>query len=42
MINALKESKADIKAGRVVSFENGKESLAYLDKLIDNDKKHKN
>ena len=42
MINALKESKADIKAGRVVSFENGKEALKYLDELIDNDKKHKN
>jgi len=42
MIKALKESKADIKAGRVVSFESGKEALKYLDKLIDNDKKHKN
>ena len=42
MIKALKESKADIKAGRVVSFENGKDALTYLDKLIDNDKKRKN
>jgi len=42
MLKALKESKADIKAGRVVSFERGKDALEYLDKLIDNDKKHKN
>jgi addiction module RelB/DinJ family antitoxin len=42
MINALKESKTDIKAGRVVSFKNGKEALKYLDKLIENDKKQKN
>lgn len=41
-IKALKESKADIKAGRVVSFKTGEDALAYLDKLIDNDKMHKN
>lgn len=42
MIKALKESKADIKAGRVISFRSGKEALAHLDKLIDNDRKYKN
>jgi len=42
IIKALKESKEDIKAGRVISFETGEEALVYLDKLIDNDKKRKN
>lgn len=42
MIKALRESKADIKAERVISFESGEEALAHLDKLIDNDRKHKN
>lgn len=39
LLEALEESKKDIKAGRVVSFKNGKEALNYLDKLIVNDKK---
>lgn len=36
---SLKESAEDIKNGRVVSFTNGQAAVAYLDKLIDNDKK---
>lgn len=39
MIQALKESKADIKAGRVISFNNSKDASSYLDKLIDKDAK---
>lgn len=39
LIQSLKESAEDIKAGRIVSFENGEKTLKYLDKLIDNDKK---
>lgn len=37
MIKQLAESKADIKAGRVVSFNTDKQALDYLDKLIDKD-----
>lgn len=40
MINALNESEEDYKAGRVTSFESGKEALSYLDSLI-KDAKHK-
>lgn len=41
MIKALKESKEDIKAGRVMSFVIMKEELEYLDKLIVDDKRRK-
>ena len=37
MINGLKESAADKKAGRIVSFLTGKEEIDYLDKLIKKD-----
>jgi len=40
-IKSLKESEADIKAGRVTSFDSWEEEEKYLQKLIDNDKKHK-
>lgn len=30
LIKALKESKADVKAGRVISFKNTNEALDYL------------
>ena len=39
LLKTLEESKKDIKAGRVISFKNGKEALGYLDKLIADDKK---
>lgn len=42
LIKALKESREDIKAGRVISFETWEEENRYLDNLIANDKKHKN
>ncbi len=35
----LKESEADVKAGRVVSFKTGKDALHYLNEEIKNDKK---
>lgn len=33
MIKALEESAADIKAGRVISFDSGEKALAYLQKI---------
>lgn len=39
LIKALNESREDIKAGRVIHFENWEEEKDYLDKLIANDKK---
>ncbi len=38
LLDSLKKSEADEKAGRVISFKNGKEALAYLDKMIEKDK----
>lgn len=35
----LKESEEDIKAGRVVSFENGRVAIKYLDDMIKKDGK---
>lgn len=34
LIKSLKQSEADIKAGRVISFASGKEALEYLDNEI--------
>lgn len=34
LINALKESEEDVKAGRVISFDNPKKALDYLDREI--------
>lgn len=34
LINALKQSEADVKAGRVIRFKNPKEALDYLDQEI--------
>lgn len=36
MIKALKESEADRKKGRFVSFDSGKKALKYLDRIIKN------
>ena len=38
LIKALKESGEDIKRGRVISFDDGKDALKYLDKMIDNER----
>lgn len=34
LINALKQSEEDVKAGRVIAFKNAQEELDYLDKEI--------
>ncbi len=39
LIDSLKESEADVKAGRVVRFKNAQEELDYLDKEISNDRR---
>ena len=39
LLQALKESRENIKAGRVISFEKPENALSYLDKMIENDKK---
>ena len=39
LIKSLKESKADIEAGRVVSFDDPDKALAFLDKMITDEKK---
>lgn len=39
LINALKESEEDMKAGRVIRFKNPKEALDYLGKEIADEKR---
>jgi hypothetical protein len=39
MIDALKQSEEDVKAGRVTSFESGKDALDYLAKEIADEKR---
>lgn len=39
LLQTLKESKEDIKAGRVVSFKNPTDALTYLDTMIANEQK---
>lgn len=41
LLRALKESKEDIKAGRVVSFKNPKDALSHLDIMIANEQKRR-
>ena len=41
LIKSLKESEEDIKAGRVITFENLEEERLYLKKLIADDKNFK-
>ncbi len=41
MIESLKKSEEDVKAGRVISFESGQEALDYVGSLIHDKKKHK-
>ncbi len=38
MIEALKQSEADEKAGRKISFASGKDALEYLKKELDDEK----
>jgi addiction module RelB/DinJ family antitoxin len=40
LLDALKESKEDIKSGRVVSFDNPQDALHYLDNLPEDDNEH--
>lgn len=40
MIESLKKSEEDVKAGRVISFESGQEALDYVGSLIHDKKKH--
>lgn len=42
LIQTLKESKSDIKAGRVRSFQNSQDALGYLDEMIAYDQRTKN
>ncbi len=39
LINALKQSEEDVKAGRVITFKSPQEELAYLDKEIADEKR---
>lgn len=39
LIDALKKSEADVKAGRVITFKNAKEEFDYLDKEIADEKR---
>lgn len=39
LLQTLKESKEDIKAGRVISFDTWEKEKSYLNKLIAHDKK---
>lgn len=41
MIESLKKSEEDVKAGRVISFESGQEALDYVGSLIHDKKKQK-
>lgn len=41
LLEALKESKEDIKAGRVMSFDKPEKALRFLDKMIENERKSK-
>lgn len=42
LLQALRESKEDIKKGRVVSFDNSDDAINYLDNLIEHDRKTSN
>lgn len=39
LLEALRESKKDIKAGRVVSFDDPTDAVAYLSTMIENERK---
>lgn len=39
LLESLRESRKDVKAGRVISFKEPRQAISYLDKLITNDRK---
>jgi len=39
LLEALRQSREDIKAGKVISFKNSNEALSYLDKMIADEQK---
>lgn len=39
LLKALKESREDIKKGRVISFKKGQDALKYIDSLIDDERR---
>jgi addiction module RelB/DinJ family antitoxin len=41
LIDSIKKSEDDIKAGRVISFDNPQEALDYVDSLIKHDRSKK-
>lgn len=41
LLRVLKESKEDIKAGRVISFKNPKDALSHLDTMISDEQKRR-
>jgi antitoxin component of RelBE/YafQ-DinJ toxin-antitoxin module len=41
LIESLKKSEEDIKAGRVISFETPDDAIAYVSSLIEDDKNNK-
>lgn len=41
LLESLRKSEEDVKAGRVISFKTGQDVLDYLDKEIKNDKQNK-
>lgn len=40
MIDSMKQSEQDYKAGRYISFENPGDELAYLDKMIEDERRN--
>lgn len=41
LIDSIKESEADVKAGRVISFDKPKDAITYVNELIEHDKSGK-
>ena len=41
LLDALKESKEDIKAGRIVSFNTADDTIGYIDEIIKNEQNAK-
>jgi DNA-damage-inducible protein J len=40
LVKSLRQSDEDIAAGRTLSFKTGQDALAYIDSLIDHDKRN--
>ena len=41
LLDALRESREDIKAGRVVSFNTADDTISYIDEIIENEQNAK-